>query len=90
MISIHDWYPHFCEANYHNYQRTIDSRVFVDDTILGRIQVADKNFEAGLANLKAAYETEKNHENVKLIYRLSEFMGKKEDGYEFLKAHGNS
>ena len=58
--------------------------------ILGRIQVADKNFEAGLANLKAAYETEKNHENVKLIYRLSEFMGKKEDGYEFLKAHVKS
>lgn len=55
--------------------------------ILGRIQVSKKQYKEGLENVKVAYETEKNHDNIRLIYRLSEFLGQKDEAYRLLMTH---
>lgn len=57
--------------------------------ILAKIQISKKDFKGALGNLKEAYKAERNHENIKLIYKLNAALGNVDEGYRMLVSHVN-
>jgi putative PEP-CTERM system TPR-repeat lipoprotein len=55
--------------------------------IKAKIQISEKDYKGALVNLKVAYDAEKNHENIKLIFKLSNALKQGDKGYDLLVNH---
>lgn len=55
--------------------------------IKAKILISKKDYRGALSSLKEAYSAEKNHENIKLIYKLSVALKDEKSGYSALVNH---